>query len=248
MFCEAENGEYQPRGVVVDHDPFPINRFLKSPVARGFKATNQVVSGLCDWNDKFGNGYGGSPESPQVFEDTVDGIRHQLEKWDNPDSIVFIQSTVGGTGSGLSSKLLISEIDDDNKINNVWVSLLPSPNFSVNHIEHYNTCLWLHFYGNFANMGIMVDNQACFRYAKEFLGMKKWSYFDVNKIIAKLYSDLTCSFRFENSVKLSLSDFANELVPNKPLSSLYASIVPVNEHFSNMDPQFPPSANNIAEK
>lgn len=85
-----------------------------------------------------------------------------------------MQSTSGGTGSGLSSRLLVDlDAEYENKLKKVCISLLPAPNISVNHIEHFNTIMWLNSFLNFSQLGIMLDNQACYRYAKEFLGLAK---------------------------------------------------------------------------
>lgn len=164
----------------------------------------------------------------------MQSLRQQLERWDNPDSLVFFQSTSGGTGSGLSAKLFQEiETEVEYKMNKIWIALLPSPNLSVNHIEHYNTIMWLSYYWEYINMGIMLDNQAWFKHANDFLGLKKSSYRDVNKIVAKMYSDLTAGFRYETAQgtkNLYLSDMVTDLVPFKNMNSLYTTMVPLIDY------------------
>ena len=65
-----------------------------------------MFCGTSDSNDKFGNAYLFDDQPSSITSNVMDGIRMQLENWDNADWIVFIQSTSGGTGSGLSSCLL----------------------------------------------------------------------------------------------------------------------------------------------
>ena len=64
--------------------------------------------------------------------------------------------------------------------------------------------------------------------------MNKWSYRDVNAIISRFYSDFTSPFRFDStnfisgfSTSYNLSDLCQKLTPHKPLTSLYASLIPV---------------------
>ena len=148
-----------------------------------------------------------------------------------------MQSTSGGTGSGLWSRLLVDlDSEYENKLKRIWISLLPSPSISVNHIEHFNTIMWLNSYLNFSQLGIVLDNQACYRYAKQFLGINKWSYKDVNSIIANLYSNLTSTFRFnsihkdESITPFYLTDLLTEWVPYHQINSLYASVVPIKPY------------------
>jgi len=44
MFYESSDGVYSPRGIVVDHDPFTINKLLKSPIAEKFDKQKQLFS------------------------------------------------------------------------------------------------------------------------------------------------------------------------------------------------------------
>lgn len=119
--------------------------------------------------------------------------------------------------------------------NKTCLSLLPSPNISVNHIEHYNTVMFLNSFLNFSDLGIMIDNQACFKYAKEQLGLQKCSYRVINNTIANLYSNLTSSFRFptqtrEGNDPLYLSDLCADCAPSPQTNSLYPSLLPLKEY------------------
>jgi len=91
-------------------------------------------------------------------------------------------------------------------------------------------------------MGIMFDNQAWYKYAKDFLGLKKSSYRDVNSIIAKLYSDLTAGFRYsserdgKSQPYFYFSNMVEELVPQKLLISLYSTMIPLKKWMKRNQP------------
>ena len=84
-------------------------------------------------------------------------------------------------------------------------------------------------------MGIMIDNQALYQFAKKFLDSPKCSYRLANEIIANMYSNLTASFRYgaynqENELNDSyLTDLYAEWVPYQQINSLYCSLVPINQ-------------------
>jgi len=73
---------------------------------------------------------------------------------------------------------------------------------------------------------VCVDNEQCYKLAMRDLGVKRPTYKNVNRIIAKVISSMTASLRFDGELNTDMNDFPTNLVPFPRLHFLTSSIAP----------------------
>jgi tubulin epsilon len=96
------------RGIMIDMEEGVLNRILKSDIAELYD-THQIISS----NSGSGNNwaYGYHVYGSQYKDQLSDSIRKEAEFCDSLQSFITLQSTGGGTGSGLGS--YVSELIQD---------------------------------------------------------------------------------------------------------------------------------------
>ena len=95
-------------------------------------------------------------------------------------------------------------------------------------VEPYNSVLFTHTTLEHTDVSFLVDNQAIFEIATNFLSITRPTYTNLNRIIAQIISSITASLRFDGALNVDINEFQTNLVPypriHYPLAT-YARLV-----------------------
>ena len=177
----------------------------------------------------------------------MESVRVEAEVCDGLQSILMIQSTGGGTGSGLGS--YISELVRD-ELPEVWrftTCVVPSETDDVV-ISPYNSILSLSKIAKSSDCLLPIDNQSLFdiysRIKKYSLSDRKpesslidnvklfdhkmnEAYTAMNNIVANSLLSLTSSMRFTGTMNVDINDIVTNMVPFAKLNFLSSSMAPL---------------------
>jgi tubulin alpha len=103
----------------------------------------------------------------------------------------------------------------------------PSPNISTCIVEPYNGLLSTHWLLDHTDVSLVLDNEACYDICQRKLDIKKPSYIDLNRIIAKVISSMTAALRFDGELNVDMNEFQTNLVPFPRLHFMTTSLAPV---------------------
>lgn len=133
----------------------------------------------------------------------------------------------GGTGSGLTSKLIerLSE-QYPNKITQTF-SFYPSPKVSDCIIEPYNTVFAQYRLIENIDLTNVIENEALLRICDKKLKQKGINYKMINLVAAQAIDDLTCGLRFPGQINFGLRKQAVNLIPYPRIHFLTNSYAPL---------------------
>lgn len=116
-------------------------------------------------------------------------------------------------GSGLGTLLLkrIREDFPDRMISTF--SVVPSPKVSNTVVEPYNCVLSSHHLIDNADQTFCIDNEALYDICFRQLKLKEPTYPDLNSLVSRVMSGVTCSLRFPGQLNADLRKLSVNLVP-----------------------------------
>merc|ERR1711936_335586 len=118
--------------------------------------------------------------------DTInEKVKTIVEACDNLQGFLMCHSVGGGTGSGLGMLILERIAVDYRKKSKIGFESYPSPNISTCIVEPYNGLLSTHWLLDHTDVSLVLDNEALYSICKTKLDIKKPSYVNLNRIIAK---------------------------------------------------------------
>jgi tubulin epsilon len=155
------------RGICVDMEEGVIDQIKKSPIGEFFDDHQFIVSNSGSGNN-WGCGYHqyGSEYGNQILE----SIRREAEFCDSLQSILMIQSTGGGTGSGLGSWISEAIRDEFPEVWRFTAAVVPSPNDDVV-TSPYNSILSLWKLSESSDCVLPLDNQSLYTIYKKILSV-----------------------------------------------------------------------------
>jgi len=133
----------------------------------------------------------------------------------------------GGTGSGLGALILERLAVDFRKKSKLGFEIYPSPQISTCVVEPYNAMLATHWLLDHTEVSILLDNEAIYSICQRNLDVKRPSYENLNRLIAKVISSMTASLRFEGEMNVDLNEFQTNLVPFPRLHFMTSSTSPI---------------------
>jgi tubulin alpha len=74
---------------------------------------------------------------------------------------------------------------------------------------------------------VLLDNEAIYGISQKNLDVKRPSYENLNRLIAKVISSMTASLRFEGEMNVDLNEFQTNLVPFPRLHFMTSSMSPI---------------------
>eukprot|EP00494_Astrolonche_serrata_P003285 UN03291 len=77
------------------------------------------------------------------------------------------------------------------------------------------------------DVSLILDNEALYEICQKKLDIKKPSYVNLNRIIAKVVSSMTASLRFDGELNVDMNAFQTNLVPFPRLHFMTTSLAPV---------------------
>eukprot|EP00494_Astrolonche_serrata_P031563 UN31832 len=156
-----------------------------------------------------------------------DRIRKMVDNSENVQGFVVHHSVGGGTGSGLGMLILERIAVDFRKKSKIGFEIYPSPTISTCIVEPYNGLLSTHWLLDHTDVSLILDNEALYEICQKKLDIKKPSYVNLNRIIAKVVSSMTASLRFDGELNVDMNEFQTNLVPFPRLHFMTTSLAPV---------------------
>jgi len=123
-------------------------------------------------------------------------IRKHAESCEMLQGFQLCHSLGGGTGSGLGT-LLTTKIKEEfpDRILSTF-SVFPSPKVSDTVVEPYNATLSIHQLVENVEEVFCIDNEALYNICQKTLKLTTPTFSDLNTLVAKVMSGVTCSLRF----------------------------------------------------
>merc|ERR1712151_693845 len=81
--------------------------------------------------------------------------------------------------------------------------------------------------GDHTDVSLVLDNEALYEICQKKLDIKKPSYDNLNRIIAKVVSSMTAALRFDGELNVDMNEFQTNLVPFPRLHFMTTSLAPV---------------------
>jgi tubulin alpha len=116
---------------------------------------------------------------------------------------------------------------DYRKKSKIGFEIYPSPNISTCIVEPYNGLLSTHWLLDHTDVSLVLDNEALYEICQKKLDIKKPSYDNLNRIIAKVVSSMTAALRFDGELNVDMNEFQTNLVPFPRLHFMTTSLAPV---------------------
>merc|ERR1711988_533375 len=163
----------------------------------------------------------------EMMDIVSDRLRKLVDNSENVQGFMATHSVGGGTGSGMGMLILERLAVDYRKKSKIGFEIYPSPNISTCIVEPYNGLLFTHWLLDHTDVSLVLDNEACYGICQKKLDIKKPSYIDLNRIIAKVVSSMTAALRFDGELNVDMNEFQTNLVPFPRLHFMTTSLAPV---------------------
>eukprot|EP01083_Nonionella_stella_P085627 237488_1 len=163
----------------------------------------------------------------QMLESIDDSIRKLAEACDTPQGILIHHAMAGGTGSGVTAKILEHCVNNYGSRCKLGFEIFPfNDDRSGCPYEEYNTLLSLHSLMNYnVQMNFIFDNRQVYHLCQHYLGLHPPSFNDINLLMAKIESSLTCSLRFENVSNVHITSLHSRFLHR--LHFMFSSMAPI---------------------
>jgi len=224
FFEETGSGQYVPRNIAVDLEPNVVDDVRNGKFSSIFHP-EFLLSGKEDAANNFARGH--YTVGKEMIDKVSDRLRKLVDNCDNVQGFVVNHSVGGGTGSGLGALILERCAVDYRKKSKLGFEIYPSPTISTCIVEPYNALLATHWLLDHTEVSVVLDNEAIYGLCQKNLDIKRPSYENLNRIIAKVISSMTASLRFEGELNVDLNEFQTNLVPFPRLHFMTTGIAPV---------------------
>merc|ERR1712051_339119 len=142
----------------------------------------------------------------EIMEIVNDRLRKMVDNSENVQGFIVTHSVGGGTGSGLGMLILERLAVDFRKKSKLGFEIHPSPNISTCIVEPYNGLLSTHWLLDHTDVSLVLDNEAIYTICQKKLDIKKPSYSNLNRIIAKVVSSMTAALRFQGELNVDMNE------------------------------------------
>merc|ERR1739838_1127220 len=156
-----------------------------------------------------------------------DRVRKLVDNSENVQGFIVQHSVGGGTGSGMGMLILERLAVDFRKKSKIGFEIYPSPNISTCIVEPYNGLLSTHWLLDHTDVSLVLDNEAIYGICQKKLDIKKPSYENLNRIVAKVVSSMTAALRFDGELNVDMNEFQTNLVPFPRLHFMTTSLAPI---------------------
>jgi len=227
FFEETNAGQFVPRNLSVDLEPTVIDDIRRGK-RQAMYHPEFLVNGKEDAANNFARGhYTVGKEQMDIVNDRV---RKLVDNSENVQGFIVQHSVGGGTGSGMGMLILERLAVDFRKKSKIGFEIYPSPNISTCIVEPYNGLLSTHWLLDHTDVSLVLDNEAIYGICQKKLDVKKPSYANLNRIIAKVVSSMTAALRFDGELNVDMNEFQTNLVPFPRLHFMTTSLAPVTSN------------------
>lgn len=209
-YNEGSKGRYVPRAILTDLEPGVVDNIRSSAMGGLFRPEN-IVHGQSGAGNNWAKGH--YTEGAELIDSVLDVVRKEAENCDSLQGFQITHSLGGGTGSGMGT-LLVSKIREEYPDRLMCTySVMPSPKVSDMVVEPYNCTLAVHQLVENADAVFCIDNEALYTICQKTLKVNNPDYGDLNKLVTKVMSGITCSLRFPGQLNADLRKLAVNLIP-----------------------------------
>jgi len=226
-FNEAAGDRFVPRAVCLDLEPGTLDSLRGSTYGKIYRPDN-FIHGQNGAANSWAKGH--YTEGAVLVDSVMDVIRKEAEACECLQGFQLSHSLGGGTGSGMGT-LLLRKIKEEypDRILSTF-SVVPSPKVSDTVVEPYNCTLSVHQLVDNSDETYCIDNEALYDICSRTLSLKTPSYNDLNGLVSKVMSGVTCSLRFPGQLNQDLRKLAVNLVPFPRLHFFLTSLAPLTAH------------------
>eukprot|EP01084_Bolivina_argentea_P219579 372396_1 len=224
FFEETSDSQFIPRNLMVDLEPNVIDDIKHSTYSRIYSPTF-LLAGKEDAANNFARGH--YTVGAEIIDKVNDRIRKLVDHCDNVQGFMINHGIGGGTGSGLACLILERLAVNYRKKSKLGFTVYPSSTYSTNVVDAYNSLFSTHWLLDHNEMTSVMDNEALYEICQRSLDIERPTYDDINRLIAKPISSLTCSLRFDGELNVDLNEFQTSLVPFPRLHFHITSFSPV---------------------
>jgi len=224
FFAETESGQRVPRAVYVDLEPTVIDE-VRTGTYRELFHPEQLLNSKEDAANNFARGH--YTTGRQIVSRVLDRVRKLTDVCDGLQGFILFHSYGGGTGSGLTARLMECLSDAFGKKSKLQFSVYPAPQVSTAVVEPYNSVLTTHFTFDHSDCAFMVDNEAIYEICRRNLDIERPTYTNLNRLISQVVSSITASLRFDGELNVDLNEFQTNLVPYPRIHFPLASFAPI---------------------
>merc|ERR1711994_156459 len=206
----SQTGAKVPRNLFVDLEATVCDEIRNGVQGKLFH-DDYILSGKEDAANNFARGH--YTTGKEMMDQINDRVKKLVEDCDNVQGFIITHSVGGGTGSGLGMLILERLAVDYRKRSKIGFEIYPSPNISTCIVEPYNGLLSTHWLLDHTDVSLILDNEALYKICQKKLDIKKPSYINLNRIIAKVVSSMTAALRFDGELNVDMNEFQTNLVP-----------------------------------
>lgn len=223
-FNEAGSGRRVPRAVMVDLEPGVIDSIRSSPYGGLYRPDN-CIAGKSGAGNNWAKGH--YSDGAEYIDEIMDTIRKETERCDCLQGFQMAHSLGGGTGAGLGT-LIISKLREEfpDRIMQTF-SVMPSSKVSDTVVEPYNATLAMNQLIENTDQCVVIDNEALYDICSKTLSLQHPTYGDLNHLVSRAMSGVTCSLRFPGQLNADLRKLSVNLVPFPRVHFLMASVAPL---------------------
>jgi len=224
FYEETAAGQYVPRNLYVDLEPTVLDDVRRGPKS-GLFHSEFLINAKEDAANNFARGH--YTVGKEIMDQVNDRLRKMVDNSENVQGFIVTHAVGGGTGSGLGMLILERIAVDFRKKSKLGFEIYPSPNLSTCIVEPYNGLLSTHWLLDHTDVSLVLDNEAIYEICQKKLDIKKPSYANLNRIIAKVVSSMTAALRFQGELNVDMNEFQTNLVPFPRLHFMTTSLSPV---------------------
>jgi len=221
---DAANQDFVPRQVTVDLEATVIDE-VRQGAYKDLFHPEFLLNANEDAANNFARGH--YTIGKENIDATSELIRKLTDNSENVQGFIINHAVGGGTGSGLGGLVLERLSVDYRKKSKIGFEVYPSPNLSPVIVEAYNGLLATHLLLDYTEVSLILDNEAIYEIIQRDLKVKRPTYSNVNRIMAKAVSSMTASLRFDGELNVDMNEFQTNLVPFPRLHFMTSSIAPV---------------------
>merc|ERR1712241_1191159 len=206
---DAANQDFVPRQVTVDLEATVVDE-VRQGAYRDLFHPEFLLNANEDAANNFARGH--YTIGKENIDATSELIRKLTDNSENVQGFIINHAVGGGTGSGLGGLVLERLSVDYRKKSKIGFEVYPSPNLSPVIVEAYNGLLATHLLLDYTEVSLVLDNEALYEILQRDLKVKRPTYSNVNRIMAKAVSSMTASLRFDGELNVDMNEFQTNLV------------------------------------
>jgi tubulin beta len=224
--AQVSGNKYVPRSVLVDLEPGTMDKVQAGPLGKLFRPDNFVLGHIGTGIGNWAKGHYG--DCDELVDAVLDVVRREAEGCDHLQGFQFTHSLGGGTGSGLSTRL-ISKVREEfpDRIMATY-SVVPTPEVSVSVTEPYSAILSINQLIENSDETFCIDNQALYDICMRSLKLSNPSYRDLNHLVSSVMSGVTACLRFPGQLNSDLRKLAVNMVPFPRLHFFTVGLAPLS--------------------